>query len=71
MTVSWLLTDPQEAATSFACGDCGRRFSKGDALYLAKQGSATVKLCEECAELAQVEDDQLPSDDRDSWLGEL
>lgn len=69
MRVSWISPDPEPAYANFICAKCQLRVNKGEPIYLAKQNTKTVKICEECAESVEI-DREVSQEDRESWLGE-
>lgn len=69
MKITWISPDPEPAYANFVCSGCLKRINKDEPIYIAKQGSKTVKLCEDCAEMAEM-DREVTQDLREEWLGE-
>ncbi len=69
MTVTWVSPDGAPAYANFVCACCQHRINKGETIYMAKQQSKTIKLCEECAETVEIER-EVTQDMREDWLGE-
>lgn len=67
--VNWIAPDPDAAYANYICANCQLRINKGEPIYMAKQHTRTVKLCEECAEVVEMER-EVTDDMRESWLSE-
>lgn len=69
MKVNWISPDSEPAYANFVCAGCLKRINKDEPIYVAKQGSRSVKLCEECAEMVEI-DREVDQEMREQWLGE-